>query len=257
MIKQVLPIAVAMLALVEAKHAAASMVTVDAGAYTPGTDISNVIPGVTLSALVNYTAFPGSVQVIGVSDVTTIACTATSSPNAPPPSCTPGSSLFTPLSPPIGAPSGVRPFFYEDTSIVSCFQNQTLLTTCPQSSSLLKISFSNPTDFFQANWQTDNDLTGVFAVNSAGQLVSYCLNPGTGCTQVQTSSIPGGVKTGYVGVQSSTDNIAAVYVGGWTSSTGVDSFTYDAAVAVPEPGTLCLLGAGIAAIGFARRRRTN
>ena len=43
---------------------------------------------------------------------------------------------------------------------------------------------------------------------------------------------------------------------GWTSTTGVDSFTYDK-VAVSEPGMLSLLGAGLATIGFARRKRKN
>lgn len=255
MIRKALPIAVTLLTWLATEPASASMVTVDASSYSPGTDISNVIPGVSLSALVNYSANPGSAQVVGISDVTTIACGATSGPNSPPPSCTPGSSLFTPLSPPAGAPSGIYPFFFEDPGVGTCIANQTLLTTCPYSSSLLKITLSNPTDYFQATWQTTNDVSGLFAVNSAGQLVAFCMDPAAGCTNVQTSSIPGGVKTGAVTLQTSSDDIAAVYVGGWTSTTGVDSFTYDKVVAVPEPGTMSLLGAALATIGFARRRR--
>ena len=254
--KKALPAAVALLALLATKHASASLVTVEANAYTPGTDISNVIPGINLSALFNYTPSPGSARVVGTSDVTTIACTFTApyDLNDAPASCTPGSSLFTPLS---GGPFGTRPFFIEDTPITNCFEDHTLLTTCQEESTLLKISFSSPTDFFQANWQTENDLSRIYAVDSAGQLLSLCQSPGGGCAQVQTSSIPGGVKAGYIEVLSSTANIAAVYFGGWTSGTGMDSFTYDNAVEVPEPGTLSLLGVGLAAIGLARRKRKS
>ncbi len=118
---------------------------------------------------------------------------------------------------------------------------------------VLRVDFARPVDFVEVYGGFSIDPIGLFALNSANELVGACFGYyGTGCFSVLGTS--SGWTFGSSSITSSSRNITSVIIGGSIGNSGVDTIRAN----VPEPGTFTIFALGLLlAFGFRRQRRTS
>lgn len=202
----------ALFGLLATSAAHASLITIDADAYTPGTDVSNVFLGVSLAHL---TFLSGS----GVQSTPVYAtnCADVSNPNS---IC----SAIGPASFGWQTSTGIiRSHWNSDASpIINCLrQNYPYCYAQPQH--LLEVSFDAATDFIQVDSTYGSDWPWVWALDAAGNVLSVTVHH-----TIHQSSGSGGARFGYqtVTVSSATANISRLVIAGNGGFVTVDSITY-------------------------------
>jgi hypothetical protein len=100
----------------------------------------------------------------------------------------------------------------------------------------------------------DNDMPTMFLYNSDNQLVGQCGGDSSCVSTLLASPYGGaGISLESLTFVSNSDDIAYILAAGQEGSSGFDSVSVNM-VAVPEPGPLVLLAAGLGAMLLARRR---
>jgi hypothetical protein len=209
-----------------ASPARADLITFDPGDYALGTNVSHLLPGLTITSLTaNGQTYATHLQ----QDVTV------------------GSS-FDGASV-IGGSNTL-------TDYETCYNRFVSGSTLPCSSSwrVIELLFDAPTDFVEIGSIWLEDSPSVIAYNAAGQIVSRCdsaFGPSGPCTtdfaRLATPNEPF-VMTSTV--TSANSDIARVVFGG---TFGVSSATH-LAYNVPEPATLLLVALGAGGLVVRRRR---
>lgn len=203
----------ALVGLMATSAAQANSITIDADLYTPGTDVSTVFSGVTLSHLTFSAAGMqvGSVYAAG---------------------CTPGAAVCTAL----GAASFgwqdangvIQPSWYSSSSLIGNCLSQLYpycynLSSIPQS--LLEVALDAPTDFIQFDSTYGTDMPYVWALDAAGNIL-------TSVTKTVTIIYRPGPRPPYnhqrVTVTSSLDNIARIVIAGNAGFSTVNTITFNA-----------------------------
>lgn len=155
------------------------------------------------------------------------------------------------------AVTGVRDFgtYSELRESITCMTQSVL---CPpqgggsDSYYVLRIDFERPVDFVQVFGGYYSDPIGIYALNSANQIVAQCY----GYYSANCFSVLAAPDLTYASasVLRPIRDITSVVIGGISGVTGVDSIR----VNVPEPGTLPLLGLCLLlALGASRAQRTR
>jgi hypothetical protein len=190
-----------------------AFVTIDADIYAPGTDVSNVFPGVTLAHL---TFLSGS----GLQSTPVYAgeCSDMSNPNS---IC----SAIGPASFGWQTSTGTSRLHWNSTAsyIINCLRrNNPYCYNEPQH--LLEVSFDAATNYVQFDSTHSSDWPWVWALDAAGNVLSVT-------DQRTYHQLPGpgsGVAFGYqtVTISSATANISRVIIAGNGGSSTVDSITF-------------------------------
>jgi hypothetical protein len=140
------------------------------------------------------------------------------------------------------------------TSATGCFRDLgqgVSSPNCTERFNVMLMTFTEATDFVSISgrfWAEDE--TRLFGFDDSFNLIglmdanidrSLCRGPGaiTDYCSVTTT------------LTSTSRDIRYVIAGGWSNGTSLDNLQFS----VPEPGTLALLGVGLAGIMFARRRK--
>jgi hypothetical protein len=225
--------------------------TIDPIFFTPGTNISNAFPGVTLSTM---SLVPDGTNAAGVPVYS--------------PSYSPvyaGGDLFSPqASPPNSSGAWGGGFFNFSSVTDSCFQTCYPNIGRDFGTSLL-VSFSSPVDMVEA-LQIDNPENGVFmqVFNSSNQLVGYCLpafgpqpTGNYGCYSVLSSTC-GDVVSCPILTSVSAPSISEVLLGGYNMADDIRAIQYGFAAPEIDPASvsssLSLLLGGLAVL---RGRRSS
>ena len=130
---------------------------------------------------------------------------------------------------------------------------------CSQGYSLVEFLFDTPIDFFQLNFTWLSDAPGVLAYDSGGNEIAFCGTPfgqlpATGpCDLLQQYDPSGGTNRSIYSLGLDSRTVSRIVAGGWPGNSVVTQIAYS----VPEPGTLALLGLGFAGLGLSRRRLVN
>lgn len=203
----------------------ASLITIDPENYAPGTNISNPVPGVTLSARV----FGGGSW--HVEDVLSVTCGSH-------PLCSGvGSNLF--------GYQGSSGWYSEGIAAVNCLGAEPSEWCLRWSQDFLDIRFDNPTNYVVVESAHFSDWPMFWAFDADGNWLQV--------TDERTFTAPwpnNNFETATL--TSAIPNISRLVVSGSLGNVMIDRITY---ASVPEPGTLGLLALGLlGAIGTSRRR---
>lgn len=137
---------------------------------------------------------------------------------------------------------------------VGCFRalNGVGSSSCTDRFNVMLMEFADTTDFVEisgAYWAQDETYLYGFddAFNLVGTMTrafdfTRCMSGETDYCKVTTS------------LNSAAGGIRYVIAGGWSNGTSLDNLRFNS---VPEPGTLALLGLGLAGIVAARRRKAS
>jgi hypothetical protein len=251
--------------------ASATLITVNAGDYSVGTDISTISPGATFSTYTNRGA-PGArfdpVIVVANPLGTDIAPNALGHGDLPE-----GGDV----------PWNFHNVFDQGHGAEGCL----LRADCDLSFYVLHVAFDTPTDYVAVDAHYNREgLDGSIlrAFDAGGNVVATCRVWGTRDRDPQLAPNPGVNPTlaspncgdqyrrydcNGAGTTCASDNIAFISVPGamisyvlWGSEADsatyatISSFTYNNITSVPEPGSLALLGFGGLLAAVMRRKRT-
>ncbi len=218
----------------------ATTITIEPDDYAPGTDVSNVVEGVTLQVYgFNGTGSPYLAPVYVMSNPhceTTSDCDAVT-----------GTSGFSPNSSGFGSLTswatggGI-------TQPWDCFVQM----ACAAGSGFtaLLIAFDRPTEFFEISgaWNQDWIMAIAFdssrnflSASSMGSVFSGCYVAGGDLEYCHNT----------IDLTSDTASISYVLVSSWYGIASLDRLQFRS---VPEPGTLALLGLGLVGLGISRRK---
>jgi hypothetical protein len=229
----------ALVGLMATSAAQADLITIDADAYAPGTDVSNAFDGATLSHL---TFSPTGMQ---RSSVYAAGCTGEV--------C---DALGTASFGYEGRNDTIRASWYSTAATIgNCFTR--IISFCYNNNSLpehlLEVSFDAATDFIQFDSTYGSDSPYFWALDAAGNILSTVTRQGTILQRWNAShSYSHEVMT----VTSSLGNIARIVIAGNGGFSTVDSITWNGpATNVPEPETLAMMLAGLVGVAVTTRRR--
>jgi len=213
----------------------AVLVTIDPDDYAPGTNLTNLIPGVSISSF----SSPGN----GTFSFSDVYAAQDAACLLGPGNCraVTGANVFTMDA------SGIfnsNQGWFDSPNARRCFADVGTGSCSSENFRALVISFDNPTDYVQISGWFTSDWPLLYAFDSSRTLIGG--GSEEGIMQHDTSA-----ATRY---QSSLTNISFVVAAGWAASSTLDAFVYND-VSVPEPGTAVLFG--LALVGFAASRRTS
>ena len=118
---------------------------------------------------------------------------------------------------------------------------------------VLRVDFARPVDFVEVYGGFGIDPIGLYAMNSANEIIATCFGfytPGCFTTLGSNSEWTFGSSS----ITRASRDITSVIIGGSIGNSGVDTIRAN----VPEPGTFALFGAGLLlALGFRRTRRSQ
>ena len=229
-------IALGLIGLMATSAARADLITIDADAYAPGTDISNVFEGVTLSH-VTFTA-------TGMQSSAVYAA----APCAGPECSVIGTASFGWQT----AAGNINPAWYSTARYVNTCVSQIRSYCYAEPQHVLEVSLDVATDFIQFEATHLSDWPDVWAFDAAGNLLSL-----TGERTIhQPFAYPYSFGHQTVTLSSALGDISRIYISGNGGRNIIDSISFNApAGSVPEPATLAMMLAGLAGMGVARRRR--
>lgn len=237
--------------------AAAVTITIEPDDYAVGTDISRAIPGVKLSTWTNRGAN-------GVFHYDPVAVTADQNCIDNPYLCraVTGSHI-------LDGPGFISESWGINT-VAGCFTNSAVragTANCMGGGSstmnALLVQFDQATNFFEISGTWHSDHVEAFAFDSNFNIIgTWQLNfDFTRCYLSPEYQNGGDQPTEYcantASLYTDTPQIRYVLAGSWAGIAWLDTMRFNSINSVPEPGTLALLGLGLAGLGFSRRRKLN
>ena len=217
-----------------ASPARADLIVINPNDYAPGTDLSTLFPGLTMTTWTNR---PNSDGTNG---------RATYQPVASPVLAISNSQV------PDGLSIGGQTYVMLEYEFCSRSSPSTGSIDCSAGWNVLELHFDSPTDFLSIDTRFHTDTPRIVAYDSLGNL----LNLGAQGTQSDTLTIPnasGGTSEMNSTIQRESADIARVLYGGYLGSSTPVGISYR----VTEPTTLGLLSVGFACAAFARARRRS
>lgn len=224
--------------------AEAAMVVIEPDMFPVGTNVTNLIEGVTINT---FSHLSGTIT-FGPVYVTS------------------NTGIYGP------APTGTRLFANESDGInfsfannaASCWSSLCAGQTCKSSFTnpfnAMIVQLENPTNYFEiaASWWSD--ATEISAYDASNQRIGWCntYGPCSGAASYSIWQYPSNENTGatigtlQVGSPGSEIDpfIQTIIIGGWEGNARLDRIR----VAVPEPGTMILLGLGLVGVAGLRKR---
>jgi hypothetical protein len=220
---------IACLSLAISASANATIITLDADSYSNGTDVTHAIGG---AALWSYSQSGTSSYAPVISPISVMADST-------------GSRVFGRSGP------GYSPEnFRELNAAYNCQLGHPY--SCGDGYQTMHLTFERPTDYvgIETDWRDDHP--GLYAFDSAGQLLFSCLGLSAGPCARTTTSLADGQRTLFEFSRADKD-VARVMFGGVYGANRVGAIS----VSVPEPSSILLFGLALAGAAVARRRRAT
>lgn len=225
--------------------ASAAIITIDPATLAPGTDVSTAFPGVTLNLLRNDPAAGNNYSPIR-SPVLVTPCAAEA--------CTDWGETLA-----LGTPviNGMVWSECHDAAL-----NGLPSFSCSETWQVMEVVFNEAVTSLSIDSVWTIDPPSMVALDAVGNEVVSCMSGGPGNPNPTAASPPGCLSWMQLGpfdtfrgtttLDTGGLGITSVYFASWAGFGSVSSLSYS----VPEPGTLALLGLGLAGV-FASRRRRN